>query len=277
MSAGFLGAGSGMKMRLQSVIKLSKQLINFWISLVPLASIHVIVWYFDPIEDLTGKISLSLLAVIMSLAYLLDGLSNNKERREVTWYIIWVAGLWVVVLAIVFGDSIDAPGLVINSASLIAAVPALWLYWKIAKDDKLLKVWIIPIVVLASLYLVPPFTSTGVNVDLILLPLPVVSYACVVWVFVTRWFLNRAKRLQGRAIWGHGMHSLTMFLLVMPLVALTMLAVNALQVDDVWVAVSGVIVGILFGSAVSEPFKRFLFELGDLSPKTNEGRGHEGN
>ena len=61
------------------------------------------------------------------------------------------------------------------------------------------------------------------------------------------------------------MQTLTMFLLVVPLVALTMLAVNAIQGDDVWVAVSGAIVGILFGSSVSEPLRRLILDLGNLS------------
>ena len=55
-----------------------------------------------------------------------------------------------------------------------------------------------------------------------------------------------------------------MFLLVVPLVALTMLAINALRLDTVWVAVSGATVGILFGSSVSEPFRRLMLDLGDF-------------
>lgn len=55
-----------------------------------------------------------------------------------------------------------------------------------------------------------------------------------------------------------------MLFLVAPLVALTMLAVNALGVDDVWVAVWGAIAGILFGNAVSQPFGQLMRDLGKL-------------
>ena len=102
------------------------------------------------------------------------------------------------------------------------------------------------------------------------LPLPVIAYGCVAWVLATRLSLDRARRLESHAISGPGMQALTMFLLVVPLVSLTMLAVNALQVDAVWIAVSGVVVGILFGSAVSEPLRRFMLDLANLSGREYE-------
>ena len=255
-------------MQLRNAIKHTKQLINFWLSLVGVASITAIVWYFDPIGDLPAKIVLTLLATAMSFLSLVDGLSNDERRRKFSWDVFWFVAFSIGALLILFGDKFDAPGLVINVASLLAAVPALWLYWKVAQDELLLKLWLSPIIVSASLYLVPPVTPAGVTFDLLFLPLPVVSYACVAWALATKWSLTRARRLQCCDIWGPGMQSLTMFLLVVPLVALTMLAVNALRFDDVWVAVSGAIVGILFGGAVSQPLRKLLLDLGDLSPKT---------
>ena len=68
-----------------------------------------------------------------------------------------------------------------------------------------------------------------------------------------------------RNFWISLTESLTMLLLVVPLVVLAMLAVYALQVDDIWVAMSGIIIGILFGSAVSTPLRKFLLALTDLS------------
>ena len=71
-----------MRTQLRNTIKYTKQLVEFWISLVGLASITAIVWYFDPIEDLPAKIVLNLLAAGMSIASLLDGLSNDKGHRK---------------------------------------------------------------------------------------------------------------------------------------------------------------------------------------------------
>ena len=190
----------------------------------------------------------------------------TKDGRKFSWDVFWFAAFSIGALAIVFGAMNDAPGLVINVASLFAAVPALWLYWKITQHERLLKLWLIPIIISASLYLVPPVTPAGVTLDLLFLPLPVVSYACVAWVLVTKWSLIRARRSQDCAVAGPGMQTLSMLLLAVPLVALTMLAVGALRFDDVWVAVSGAIVGILFGSAVAQPFRELLLALGDFLP-----------
>ena len=241
------------------------QLVDFWISLVGLASISVVVWYFDPIGDLLAQIVLTLLAASMSLLFLLIGLSNNKERGVSRWVVVGFSVFSIASLLILLGDRIDAPGLVINGASLLLAFPALWLYWKVAHDERLLKVWFIPIVVAASVSLVPPITPAGVMFDLLLLPLPVVSYACVAWALATKLSLTIARKAEARAIRGPAMQSLTMLLLSVPLVALTMLAVDALRFGDVWVAVSGAVVSIMFGSAVSVPFRQLLLNLGCLS------------
>ena len=243
----------------------TKQLVNFWISLAGLASIITLFWYFDPIEYLAAKIIITLLAAFIPAHLLLDGLSNDKDRHKFSGTIAWFSAYSIAVLVIAFGAEINATSLVINGVSLLVAVPGLLLYWKTSQNERILKLWFVPIIVLASLYLVPLITTAGITLEFLLVPLPVASYGCVVWAFATRWTLERARKAHDCAIWGPGMQSLTMFLLVAPFIILMMLAVNALGFDDVWVAVSGAIVGILFGGAVSEPFRRFMLDLGCLS------------
>lgn len=261
-----------MRMQLRNAIRRAKcyatRLVNFWISLVGLVSITAIVWYFDPIEDLSAKIVLNLLAAVMSSLFLLEGCSKDDGSRESRWVVGGYSAFSIAAVLILFGDRIDAPGLVINVASLLAASPALVLYWGLARDERLLQLWFVPIAITATLYIVPLNAPADIILNLLLVPLPVVSYACVGWAFATRLSLRRAREIHGWSIWGPGLQSLAMLLLVAPLVALTMLAVNALQGDDVWVAVSGALVGILFGSAVSQPFGKFLLALGSLSPNS---------
>ncbi len=259
-----------MRMQLQNAIERAKcyaiRLVDFWISLLGLASISAIVWYFDPIGDLPAKVILNLLAAVMSFLFLLGGLSKDEGPRESRWFVVGYSAFSIAAVLIVFGDRIDAPGLVINVASLLAASPALVLYWGLARDERLLQLWFVPIAITATLYIVPLYAPADIILNLLLVPLPVVSYACVGWAFATRLSLRRARKMHDSAIWGPGLQSLAILLLVVPLVALTMLAVNALRVDDVWVAVSGALVGILFGGAVSQPFGKFLLALGNLSP-----------
>lgn len=258
-------------MQLQNVIARAKReairLANFWISLVGLASITAIVWYFDPIEDLTARIALNLLAAVMSSLFFLEGISKAKRSSASRWLVLWFSVFSVLALLILFADRIDAPGLVINITSLLVACPSLFLYWKIVRCERLLLLWSIPVVITAMLSTLPLNAPADIILDLLLLPLPVVSCACVVWAFATSLALRVAREKRCSAIWGPGLQSLAMLLLVAPLVALTMLAVNELRVDDVWVAVSGALVGILFGGAVSQPFGKFLRALGGLSPR----------
>ena len=61
------------------------------------------------------------------------------------------------------------------------------------------------------------------------------------------------------------MESLSMLLLFAPFVALTMLAVNASGFGETWVAVSGVVVGLIFSSAISVPVRQFLLDPGGFS------------
>ena len=56
-----------------------------------------------------------------------------------------------------------------------------------------------------------------------------------------------------------------MLFLFTPLIVLTMLAVNALGFGETWVGVSGVVVGIIFSSTISEPVREFVLDLGNLS------------
>ncbi len=259
-----------MRMQLKNPIERTKcyaiQLVNFWISLVGLASITAIVWYFDPIGDLLAKIILNLLAAVMSALFLLEGISKDKGQSESRWLAVGFSVFSIAAVLILFGARIDAPGLVINIGSLLAASPALVLYYALARDERLLQLWFVPIAITATLYIVPLNAPADIILNFLLVPLPAVSYACVVWVFATRLSLRRAREKRHCAVWGSGLQSLVMLLLVAPLVALAMLAVNALQGDDVWVAVSGALVGILFGSAVSQPFGKFLLALGNFSP-----------
>ena len=239
------------------------QLRNFWICLVGLASITVAVWLFDPIGDLYVRITLTLLATVVPFLFLMDALVRAGDRPEFSWPVVWFSAFSIAVLLILLGDSFNAPGLVIFVFSILAAIPAIWLYWTFTKGEHLLQLWLLPLLATASLYLVPPTSSEVVTYGLLFLPIPLLSYACIVWALITRSII-RARRKHDCAIWGPGLESLAMLFLVAPLAALILLAVNALGVDDIWLVVSGAIVGITFGGTVSQPFGQFMRDLGRL-------------
>ena len=55
-----------------------------------------------------------------------------------------------------------------------------------------------------------------------------------------------------------------MFLLIVPLTIIAILSVKAITDEGIWVAVAGILIGFLFSSAVSTPFRQFLRALGEL-------------
>ena len=248
------------------------KLANFWISLPGLASFTAVIWAFDPIEDHNAKVLITVVYAVMPILFFLDPFTAKQDLRRFDLSNIWLTVLSVSALLIVVFDRIGFPAAVISVASILASLPPLWVFWLIARGRWLLLFAIVPSMIAASLYLVPPITPAGVVMDYLLVPLPVLSYSCVAWALATRWFLVRAERWQGRRIRGPATESLSMLFLFSPLIVLTMLAVNALGFGETWVGVSGVVVGIIFSSAISVPVRQFLLDLGNLSPNG----GYEG-
>ena len=248
------------------------RLVNFWMSLLGLTSFTVIIWFLEPIEDAQAKVLVTALYAVMPLLFLLDGLGKDQRSRQLDLPTAWPSILSVFTLGVVLADRADLAAVVISLLSVLVSLPGLWVLWMLARGRRLLWFAIVPSIVAASLYLVPPVTPAGVVLDYLFVPLPILSYVCIAWALVTRWFLVRAERHRGRPTSGPGMESLSMLFLFAPFIVLTMLAVNALGFGDTWVAVSGVLVGLVFSSAISEPVRQFLLDVGNLSPKS----GYEG-
>ena len=250
------------------------QLTSFWISLLGLASIAIVLWFFDPITDLPAKVIATLVYAINTFLHLLDGFTKNQQGRKFDPIHFGLMVLTFCLLIIVLADRANLPLVAVNVLSIGVSFPPLWALWQLAKGERLLLFAIVPLIIAASLYLVPPITSAGISLDHLFVPLPIVSFGCVAWALITRWFLISARRWQRCLTWGPGLESVTMFFIVVPLVALTMLAFDALAFGEIWVAVSGVVVGVLFGSLVSTPLRQFLLSLANLSSKCRCEDGH---
>ena len=242
------------------------RLLDFWISLVGLASFIVLVWIFDLIGDHFAKGVFTAIYAVMPVLFFMNSFTAKQERSKCDLSNIGLTTLSVAALLIVLFDRIGFPAAAISVASILASLAPLWLFWLIAKRRWLLWFAVVPSTIAACLYLVTPITPTGVVMDYLLVPLPVLLYVCVAWALATKWFLVRAERWQSRRVLGPAMESLSMLFLFVPVIVLTMLAVNSSGFDDTWVGVSGVLVGIIFRNAISVPVRQFLLEIGNLSP-----------
>ena len=242
------------------------RLANFWISLLGLASFTAVIWLFDPIKDHNAKVVVTLIYAVMPILLFLDSFTAKQELRKLDGSTIWLTVLSVAALLIVLFDRVGFPEAVISVALILVSLPPLLVFWMIARGRWLMWFAIVPSMIAASLYLVPPITPTGVELDYLFVPLPVLSYACIAWALPTRWFLIRTESSRGYPVRGPAMESLSMLFLFTPLIVLTMLAVNALGFGETWVGVSGVVVGIIFSSTISDPVRQFVLDLANLSP-----------
>ena len=254
------------------------RLKNFWISLLGLVSLSILLWWINPIEDMNLylKVAVTLLYVVYLVFGLIDGFRDKRQDTKVDPVNLMLTAFFSFFLGMELADRANMPAVVVNVLSILASLLPLWVLWNLTKGKRLLQLAMILLIVVASFYLVPPITPAGITLDYLLLPLPVVSYVLIVWALAARGALTLAQRWQWSPVWGPLTESLTMFLIAAPLVALTMLAANALGFGDIGVAVFGVIAGILFGNAVSAPLRRFLLALGGLSQKCRCEGEHKG-
>ena len=245
-----------------------KKLVPFFINIVALATFAAFIWYAAPNQSLFNKAAVTLVAAIFPLDSLLNGLFNEqKELLREIWKAVGLLAVAMALILIAVGFKEGIPGLGGTTLLLITSAPAVLLYWKVAGDSLILKVWFVPMAVLTSITLFSPQSLTREQIDFVAAPFMVASYGCALWVLFAKGVLvllerakNSAECLQFRV---HGMEALSMFLLAAPLVSLTMLAVYTHQGEPIWVAVSGAVVSMLFGSAVSKPFGQLLVKLRD--------------
>ena len=250
------------------------RLKNFWISLLGLASAIILLWWVNPVEDMNLylKVVVTLLYMVLAVFSLMDGFKVKQQDRKFAppYFVATIISSGFFVIALAYRANM--PAVVVNVFSIMASLPPLWILWKLTKGKWLLLFATVLLIFVTSVYLVPPITPAGLT--LFLVPLPVVSYVLIVWALVTMGLLTLARRWRWCPVWGPAMEFASMLLIAAPLVALTMLAANALGFGDIGVAVFGVIAGILFGNAVSTPLRQFLLALGDLSQCRCEG-GHK--
>lgn len=260
-------------MTLRRIRAYSLWFINLMMSLVAAASVVFLIWDFDYFEDLYVQLLISILASIIPLIVLIGLWNAGSEFRRFSLLVFGFMILSVSFLAIGFGGENDLGFLVLNAASVVASVPWLWFCWEIARKNQLLLIATIPTLVAWFIYLVilvvSPIREANLRSsgalqewDVLLIPLPFVSFTGSILVFLAWRSLICATNSRERPVKGPVMESITMFLLIVPFASLVMFIVDAVTHEAIWVAVAGILVGFLFSNAISTPFGHFLRALG---------------
>ncbi len=236
------------------------------VSVIHCVPIYALTWYFSVIDDLSARISISLLVAMLPVAELLSEPRPLKSRSEQ----FWIAAFFVLALLLVASDEFNWQSLAGNAAVSLVIPPYGWLVWKLMRHNWLLLTALMLALALMMIYWTAALAGDDSWFDLLLLPLPVVILGGIIWVPVARQIWDTAGRRKDCPLSGPGMQALAMAILFLPIIVVAVAVPGMLDLSPAWSAVSLTIAGVLLSSVVSEPLRRFLLKWGKLSPNLNE-------
>ena len=238
--------------------------VDFLLSLLGLAILTALIWYFDLIDGLSAKVTVNLLYAVFSLSFFPGFKGNGSDSRSVRGLNIVLVLVLLTGLLIMISDRFGLVSLGMNVTMILVSSPFLWIAWLLVRKKPLIAVGLIPTIFIAMVYLVMWGIPSDSRWDYLLLPLPIVLIAAILWTLAAFLSLHFAERRRQCPVWGPALQSLTMALLFLPLIPLAALATRALTSSEIWLAVSVTIVSLLLGSVISTPLRQFLLDLGKL-------------
>ncbi len=235
----------------------------FLVSVIHCVPIYAFTWYFSVIDDLSARISISLLVAMLPVTELLSGPRPLKSRGEQ----FWIAVFFLLALLLVASHEFKWHRLAGNAAILVLVLPYAWLVWYLMRRNWLLLTGLMLALALTMIYWTAALAGDDSWFDLLLLPLPVVIVGGVIWAPVAWQILDTARRRKDCPLSGPGMQALARAILFLPVIVVAVAVPGMLDLSPAWSAVSLTIVGVLLSSLVAEPLKRFLLRWGKLEPK----------
>ena len=243
----------------------------FLVSVIHCVPIYAITWYFSLIDDLSARISISMLVTMLPVAELLSKPRPLKSRGEQ----FWLAVFFGLALLLAASHEFKWQGLVSNTAVSLLTLPYVWLVWKLMRHSWLLLTGLMLALVLMMIYWTAALAGDDSWFDLLLLPLPVVILGGIIWAPVARQIWDTAGRRKDCPLGGPGMQALAMGILFLPVIVVAVAVPGMLDLSPAWSAVSLTIAGVLLSVVVSEPLRRFLLERGNLAPEQRLDSGSE--
>ena len=182
------------------------------VSVIHCVPIYVMIWYFSLIDDMSARISISLLVAMLPVAELLPEPRPLKSRGEQYWLALFF-GLGLLLVA---SHEFNWHGWAMNAAVSVTALPYGWLVWKLMRRS-----WLLLTALMLALALMMAYWAAALAGDddwfgLLLLPLLVVLLGGIIWAPAVRQLLDSARLCKDRPMSGPGMQALAMFMLFLP-------------------------------------------------------------
>ena len=243
------------------------------VSVIHCVPIYAMTWRFSLIDEMSARISISLLVTMLPVAEILSAPRPLKLREEQ----FWLALFFALALLLVASHEFNWHGLAGNAAISLLILPYGWLVWKLMRHNWLLLTGLMLALALMMIYWTAALAGNDSWLDLLLLPLLVVIIGGVIWAPVAWQILDTAGRRKDCPLSGPGMQTLAMAILFLPVIVVAVAVPGMLDLRAAWSAVSLTIVGVLLSSVVSDPLRRFLLEWGNLAPTSDDSREYPRN
>lgn len=224
------------------------------------APVYAMAWWLNIQDNLAANIALTILVSALPVIEL----ASPPEHSPTRGYVGWFSGFVLVALALFVGVDRDWSFLSFNAMFMSGVLTWGWIFWRIVRHDRILVPGFAFALTAMMIYWPAALVQNQLTFDLLLLPVPFILFAGVIWALIASWVLRFARRNKNDKIRGPATQVLAMATLFLPttLIAFTIPLVFGLS--DVWYAASLTIVSIVLGAVISEPLKNLFLEWGNL-------------
>lgn len=225
-------------------------------------------WCFDVIDDLQARVGITILVALMPTIELMSLPRPLRSRRD----LFGLGAFLLLMLLMMVGDRLDWQVLKLNAVILVVIIPYCVVAWVLMGRRRrliLLCALLLGLVVMMG-YWVKAMVDTNAPWELLLVPVPAVLLAGIVWAPVARFALNWAQSCKSRPMAGPGTQVLAMTSLFLPVILIAIFVPGMLCLSQIWSAVSLTIVGVLLSAVVAQPLRCFLLQWTELKLDMNE-------
>ena len=237
---------------------------DFVLTLLSLAILTYFIWGFDYIDRLYDSVVLNLLPAALPPLAFFEAMRKEPEGRRFTWFNAGLAFFLALALGLAVSDKFDLDTLGINLVTVMLSSPWVVVFGILVREKRILAIGMVPAAIILMAYWAAPAYSNDVELHYVLFPFTAVSLVTAGWTVLVWIFFKGVDRWPCHLTLGPLMESLAMLFLFMPLMALAIWVPRTISGGDDWSVVIAAIVGVLFGSVVSEPLARFLRSFGNL-------------
>ena len=237
---------------------------DFVLTLLTLAMLTYLIWGFDYFERLYDSVVMNLLPAALPPLAFFDGMRDERKGLRIS---LWNAGFVFflgLMLALAVSDKFDLDALGFNVVVIMTSSPWLVIFGVLVREKRILAIGMVPAAILLMAYWILPAFSSDLELHFFLIPLIAVSLPTAAWTVLVWILFKGVDKWPCHPTLGPLMESLAMLFLFMPLMVLAIWVPRTIPGGEDWSVVLAAIVGVVFGSVVSEPLARFLRSYGNL-------------